>query len=333
MIYHIALSLLFFAALALFRPERDLARGLASTSPRPQYHVFRASDERRVFESLGEGEKINASEYGVETPNPFGDAELEAASAYVIDLTTGEVMYEKGAFEARPLASITKLLTALLLAEEIPDHVYIPLSKDAIGQDGEEGLVAGDKLKKEDLINFMLVSSSNDAAYAAGEFIGEKLEGNEKARLSKFVALMNDRAREIGMLSSSFLNPHGLDVFVNLKRISGANGSAFDVAVLMNYVYAHYPELLSRTSETSLEVESQQGRIYTAKNTNHAAGDIPQLIGAKTGSTKLAGGNLTFIFDAGFEHPVLAVVLGSSEEERFGDAKKIVEAVFRYIQK
>lgn len=329
MIYHVFLGLIFLIAVTTVNPGLDWTRGFTSLAGESGYKTLEASVT--PFASLGDGEAAEESERAY-ARDPFDGIELEAKSAYVLDMQTGTLMHEKNSFEPLPLASLAKLLTALLLEEQAFDDAFIPLSPEAIAQDEDEGLWAGDKLAKRDLINFMLVASSNDAAFAAGEFIGASREGNERAGVSKFVALMNERARALGMLSSSFLNPHGLDITINFRRISGANGSAFDVAVLMDYIYRNYPQLLSATRETEVQVLSERGRVYTAPNTNESLGAIPQLIGAKTGTTKLAGANIAFIFDAGFLRPVLAVLLSSTEEKRFADAKKIVEASLRHMQ-
>ena len=285
--------------------------------------------------SVSGGEKIRPFSFGAgeEKSAPrFPAPELEAKSVYVLDLKEREIIFEKDSSSPRPLASLTKLLTALLLEEMVPEGFYIPIGVEDIRQEGDDGFRTGDSFQKEDLRDFMLVASSNDAAYAAAQFIGKSFDGNDKAALSKFAALMNERARELGMSRASFLNPHGLDVEVNLEKIPGAWASAVDVALLTEYIFKHHPNLLERTSWSEIEIVSQGGRTIRAKNTNQALAFIPQLVASKTGFTDLAGGNLVFIFDAGFSRPVLAVLLGSSEEGRFSDAKKITEAVLKYYQ-
>src|SRR3989344_122895 len=285
--------------------------------------------------SASGGEKIKPYSFGAgeEKNTPvFPAPELEAKSVYVLDLKEREIIFEKDSSSLRPLASLTKLLTALLLEEMVPEGFYIPIGVEDIRQEGDDGFRTGDSFLKEDLRDFMLVASSNDAAYAAAQFIGKSFDGNDKAALSKFTALMNERARELGMSRASFLNPHGLDVEVNLEKIPGAWASAVDVALLTEYIFKHHPNLLERTSWSEIEIVSEEGRRVRAKNTNKALAFIPQLVVSKTGFTDLAGGNLVFIFDAGFSRPVLAVLLGSSEEGRFSDAKKITEAVLKYYQ-
>ena len=285
--------------------------------------------------SASGGEKIRPFSFGAgeEKNTPvFPAPELEAKSIYVLDFKEQKIIFEKDSSSPRPLASLTKLLTALLLEEMVPEGFYIPIGVEDIRQEGDDGFRTGDSFQKEDLRDFMLVASSNDAAYAAAQFIGKSFDGNDKAALSKFTALMNERARELGMSRASFLNPHGLDVEVNLEKIPGAWASAVDVALLTEYIFKHHPNLLERTSWSEIEIVSQGGRTIRAKNTNQALAFIPQLVASKTGFTDLAGGNLVFIFDAGFSRPVLAVLLGSSEEGRFSDATKITEAVLKYYQ-
>ncbi|MBI2610049.1 D-alanyl-D-alanine carboxypeptidase [Candidatus Giovannonibacteria bacterium] len=262
--------------------------------------------------------------------NLFLDVDVDAKSAYVLDLKEGRILFEKNSIEKRPLASITKLLTALLAHELVPKGGYIRISGDAIKQTGDDGFVVGDKFKKEDLINFMLITSSNDAAYAFAEYMGDSLAGESGGGVSRFVAFMNERAKNLGLLNFSFLGPTGLDQEVNLETVSSADGTAFGAVLLIRYIYETYPEILKETRQTEISMKSQNGRIISGKSTNKAIFDIPQLVAAKTGFTRLAGGNLVFIFDFGESHPILVSLLGSSEEGRFEDAKKIVGAVYNF---
>lgn len=251
---------------------------------------------------------------------------IEAESVYVFDIRENRVMYEKNSSEAMPLASLAKLMTILLLEENSPPGVDILISERAVRQPEEEGIRAGDKFIKEDLENFTLAASSNDGAWAIGEHLGG---GN----IESFVELMNSRARELGLPSLNFSNPTGLDIMTSSSRLSGAFGSAKDVAGLIKYIYENHPQILLKTRASEISITSFSGRTIMATNTNEALPDIPQVIAGKTGYTAVAGGNLVFIFDAGFNHPVIVSILGSSEKGRFEDAKKITDAVFNYYAK
>ncbi|MDP3784813.1 MAG: hypothetical protein Q8R12_01935 [bacterium] len=291
----------------------------------PTYSTFDVKPP--VFASFGAREAEPS-----EAANNFLGLGLEAQSVYVFDLSSRRTLFEKNAFEPRPLASLAKLMTALLAEELIPPSVFVPISVEAVRQEGDSGFMAGEKFKKEDLRDFMLTASSNDAAYAFAEFIGAGIGGEQEAAVLKFAALMNERARELEMFRTSFLTPHGLDQFVNNQESSGADGTAYEMALLAEYLYKTHPRILTATRQPEIKIISEEGRELGAPNTNRASGIIPQLIGAKTGFTELAGGNLVFIFDAGFSRPVLVSLLGSSENGRFKDAKKIVEAVLNYYQ-
>lgn len=264
-------------------------------------------------------EKTQASEKKLKPVNP----NVLASSVYVYDIQENKVLYEKNSLEPHPLASIAKLMTVLLL-EENEDANYITISEKAIDQPEGEGLKKGDDIKKEDLEKLILAASSNDAAWAAAEFLGKN--GQD------FVLMMNEKARSMDLKSLSFYNPNGLDLVNGGERSPGAIGNAVDVGNLFTYIFRNHPKLLDMTRAYDIEVREKNGRIIRAKNTNEAFGKIPQLIGAKTGFTKIAGGNLVFIFDAGLYHPILVSVLGSTEKGRFEDAQTVVNSVLKYYQ-
>jgi D-alanyl-D-alanine carboxypeptidase (penicillin-binding protein 5/6) len=120
-----------------------------------------------------------------------------------------------------------------------------------------------------------------------------------------------------------FLDETGLD---ESETLSGGYGSAKDVALVLAYIYKINPRLIEATSKDVLTIESESGFIHTVHNTNKAFKNIPSLIGGKTGFTDLAGGNLAIVFDKGLGQPIIAVVLGSTKDERFVDMKKLVDA-------
>src|SRR3990167_8427949 len=124
-----------------------------------------------------------------------------------------------------------------------------------------------------------------------------------------------------------------VNIFKQICDIFRAFGSAKDIADLLKYVYEKHPRILAKTRAEEISITSLSGRMITATNTNEALRDIPQIIASKTGYTVIAGGNFVFIFDAGFNHPIVVSILGSTEKGRFEDAKKITEAVFKYYAK
>ncbi len=255
-------------------------------------------------------------------PQKFDDVTLQATAAYVWDVRAQRALFTKNADESLPLASITKLMTALLAYELIEDDAKATVSDAAVRQEGSSGLSAGERLSIEQLRELALVSSSNDAAYALAASVGELLGEQDPA--AQFVSGMNIRADELGLESLQFWNTTGLDVS---STQPGAVGSARDVSFLMEYIITKYPEIITPTQEVSTRVYNTAGAYHEVSNTNEAAMQIPNMIGSKTGYTDLAGGNLTIAFDAGFDRPIIITVLGSTRDQRFTDVLSLIQEV------
>lgn len=255
-------------------------------------------------------------------PQKFDDVSLRANAAYVWDVRSQRALYAKNADEALPLASITKLMTALLAYELIEDDANTTVPAAAIKQEGASGLLVGERLSAEQLRELALVSSSNDAAYALAASVGTLL--GDKDPTAQFITGMNIRAGELGLNSLEFWNTTGLDLSTTKP---GAIGSAKDVSFLMEYIIENYPEIITPTQETAVRVYNTAGAYHDISNTNEAVTQIPNMIGSKTGYTDLAGGNLTIAFDAGFDRPIIITVLGSTRDGRFSDVLTLVKAV------
>lgn len=255
-------------------------------------------------------------------PHTIADISIQGASAFVWDVRDKRALYKKNPDAILPLASITKLMTSLLTYELIEPQTKTTLPLAAILQDGDSGLIAGEQFSAEDLQRLALISSSNDAAFALGASVGEAL--GDRDPTAQFVTAMNIRAEELGLDTLSFKNTTGLDISVSEP---GAVGSARDITFLMEYIIEQYPELLQDTTQGETRVYNSAGTYHEAFNTNELIGEIPNLLGSKTGFTDLAGGNLTVAFDAGFNRPVIITVLGSTREGRFTDVQKLINAV------
>lgn len=256
------------------------------------------------------------------TRNTLTDITVQGAAAFVWDVRNQQALYEKNSEVVLPLASITKLMTTLLTYELFDPKAKTNIPLAAILQDGDIGLFAGEEFATGDLQKLALVSSSNDAAFALGANVGEALGNREPT--AQFVTGMNVRADELGLDTLEFKNMTGLDISVSEP---GAVGSARDVSLLMAYIVEHYPEILDPTTESVTRVYNLEGAYHEVHNTNDLVGNIPNLIGSKTGFTDLAGGNLTIAFDAGFNRPIVITVLGSTRDGRFKDVEKLIKAV------
>ncbi|OGG42007.1 hypothetical protein A2837_02260 [Candidatus Kaiserbacteria bacterium RIFCSPHIGHO2_01_FULL_46_22] len=251
----------------------------------------------------------------------FSDLYISAKSAIVIDLKTGEVLYEKSADQKLPLASITKLMTALVANEIVEEGMIVPITEEALAQSGDGGLKEGERFTLSRLTDLLLLTSSNDGAFALAFAAGRTLDTDAPAEA--FVQAMNIRADELGLSSMSFRNPTGLDL---TEDEAGAYGSARDVAKLLEYIVQNESAILEETTKAEAVYGDINGGTHSANNTNPVVDAIPGLIGSKTGYTTLAGGNLAIAWNAGVDRPVVAVVLASSHSGRFTDILRLVDA-------
>jgi serine-type D-Ala-D-Ala carboxypeptidase (penicillin-binding protein 5/6) len=239
---------------------------------------------------------------------------LTAVAAIVLDLKTGTILYQKDAQEPLPLASLTKLMTLQSALSDKDLSTSVRITAADLAPEGDWGLHVGDTLSLQDLVSLAIVASCNDCAEAVASTLG-----------TNSVSALNDTAQEMDLTRSSFSNPTGLDIDVE-NGDAGAYGSAFDVARLMGAFYKAHPELLYLTTKPSISVPDGD-RMLTYPATMAPIQNVPGFIGAKTGYTDLAGGNLAAVFDLGFSHPVAVVVLHSTEEGRFDDVRTLISAL------
>lgn len=252
--------------------------------------------------------------------SPFDTITIEGKAAVVRDVLSGEVLYAKNANAQLPLASVTKTMLALVAAEQLSTDTPITITPESLAPEGDSGFVAGEIWRMRDLLDFTLLTSSNDGATA----LGIAIEQETGIEIGKF---MTNRANELGLEQTYFLNPTGLDE--NEEFLSGSYGSAHDIAILFSYIALQHPDLLEITTTPEKQFTNTQGTIFSAVNTNSVTGDIPGLSASKTGFTDLAGGNLAIAFEPEPGHPLVAVVLGSSLEGRFSDITQLVRAALQ----
>lgn len=258
--------------------------------------------------------------------DPWAKMTVEAKSAIVWDARDNRVLYAKNERAQLPLASLVKIMSVYVALEA--GNTVATVSREAISEEGDSGLLVGEKWRVPDLAKLTLVSSANDGAESlAAAWVGfekDRAGGSE----SSFVQAMNDRAKALNLPQTYFLNETGLDVSA---KAAGGYGSAEDMARLFYQALSAYPAIFEVTGRPELKIESMNGKVHSVLNTNGDVRKIPGLITSKTGFTALAGGNLAVVFDAGLNHPVVAVVLGSSFQGRFSDVEKLavkaIEAV------
>ncbi|MEX0919402.1 MAG: hypothetical protein WDZ64_01475 [Parcubacteria group bacterium] len=261
---------------------------------------------------------------------PFPEVDLVAKSAYVYDMRTKTVLFAQNEDERLPLASVSKVMSALVATQAGLPYDTVFVTGEALEVMGDSGLYRDERWSLKDILDFSLLTSSNDGMRAVALTLGalHELEATSSSAIEGFVLMMNNKARELGLSNSYFINETGLDESVSE---AGAYSSVKDVNTLMDHVFMNYPEILEVTKESTIVSESLDRNVHIARNTNSIVGNIPGLLASKTGYTDLAGGNLTIIFDPEIGRPIIVTVMGSTAEGRFDDVYALVNATMKYI--
>lgn len=242
--------------------------------------------------------------------------ELETASpSYIlIEKETGTVMLEKDADAKRPMASVTKIMTALLTLEEIEkgnlslsDKLYASANASKMGG-SQIFLRENEEMDVDTLLKTVFVASANDSCVVLAERVGGSVEG--------FVNMMNQKAEKLGLQNTHFDNPHGLD---SEAHYSSARDLSIISKELLKYDIRKY---------TTIWQDSIRDGAFILSNTNKLIRFYPNATGLKTGST----GNAGFCISATAEKnnmELIAVTLGAStSKERFDDAKMLLDYGF-----
>ncbi|WML59883.1 D-alanyl-D-alanine carboxypeptidase family protein [Neobacillus sp. PS2-9] len=225
---------------------------------------------------------------------------VSAASAVLIEQKTGRVLFEKDAHTKRRIASITKIMTAILAIESGKMNQYVTVSEKATRAEGSSVyLKPGEKIKLNDLVYGLMLRSGNDTAVAIAEYVGGSVDG--------FAFLMNQKAREIGMYNSHFSNPHGLDDHENHYS------TAYDMAILMRYAMQNKTfEKISGTKVHRAPNPSEKwDRVW--KNKNRLLSKYKFCTGGKTGYTKRAKRTLVTTATKG-DMKLIAVTLNGPDD-------------------
>jgi len=240
---------------------------------------------------------------------------LEAEVSYIENFETGETLYQKNAGIVRPLASLTKIMTTVSAMTIFPEGVTVTIEKEDLEPSGDHGLIPGEQWKLEDLLVFMLVASSNDAAAAIGRS-GEKYTGD-----ISFSEYMTIQAGDLGFDSLQFSNTSGEDLDEE-GTIPGAVGNAEDISKLFSFAYKKYPDIFNITKKQIVILYSDIEE-HLIENTNTELQKMPGVIGSKTGYTDTARGNLTVLAELS-KQPTIVTVLQSSRQGRFKDVEEII---------
>jgi len=251
---------------------------------------------------------LNINSYMVEASTKENFV-INAKNAIAIDGRTSEVLYEKNAYEIVPMASTTKILTALITIERMNLQEKFIVSKNASSVRGSKvGYKAGEEISIRELLYGLMYKSGNDAAITLAEGMGGSIEG--------FAEIMNDYGMSLGLLDSHFQSPHGLDMVDHYS-------SAYDLAILTKkgMEYDEFRQVVGTKAITKEKYNFT--RDYN--NINKILWLIPGANGVKTGYTGQAGKCLVSSIDYN-GRDVIIVVLNCP------DRWNVTEKIFKYIQ-
>ncbi|MFK4997723.1 D-alanyl-D-alanine carboxypeptidase family protein [Bacillus sp. N9] len=211
------------------------------------------------------------------SPNNASAISVSAAGAILMEQQSGRVLYEKNPHDIRRIASITKIMTAIIAIESGKLNDSVKVSKKAVYTEGSSVyLQQGELIRLEDLVYGLMLRSGNDAAIAIAEHVGGSVEG--------FVFLMNQKAEEIGMGNTAFANPHGLDDHEDHYS------TPYDMALLTRYAMEN--ETYQKISGTKVYTFERKQGTQQWKNKNRLLMMYPYSTGGKTGFTKRASRTL-----------------------------------------
>lgn len=281
---------------------------------------------------------------------------VTADSYLVVDFESGEEYFYKNKDKKQPIASITKLATTVVALENFLPDSKIKILKHHLKQTEDNGLVAGEVFPFKTLLGFMMMVSSNDAAFAISSSYENGREG--------FLNMMNLLANKIGMKSTLFFSESGLDL--KASNVAGSYSTVSDIALLVKYFYKNFPEFSKEFSKAEGKFCSEN-LCHKAYNTNSLFGtteikivqtqippyaekvqnsdeslsqtvevekkpnfDFPILF-SKTGYTNLAGQALAILTEVEGKK-IIVVVLDAKKGNRAHDVKNLTNAVSKYLK-
>jgi D-alanyl-D-alanine carboxypeptidase len=251
--------------------------------------------------------------------------DMQNKSVLAFDFKQDFYLYEKNTHEQRPIASLTKLITAAVVLDYSKLDETVSISKEAIKTEGNSGLLReGEILTVYDLLAAALLESSNDAAYALAEYTGNKLISNQETNatpIRAFVRTMNQKFNDLGLVNSNFTDPSGLE---DSKSFSTAYDFANFIKYLRNNpnydVIWQILKLKTYTTQSKNNIASHE-----FKSTNSLLDELDGVIGGKTGYTNNALGNLMLVLTGPNNTEIIYLVMGSND--RFGEMKKLIDWV------
>lgn len=266
--------------------------------------------------SLSQNEAIATSGKLGTTPNPLFN--LKSKSACLMDSSTGQVLYEYNSHEKLRPASVTKVMSLLLIMEALDSGKIkltdrVQCSDNARGMGGSQiWLDPREQLTVHEMLKAITIVSANDCTVAMAEFVA----GSEES----FVKMMNDRAKELGMNDTTFINPHGIDADGHLT-------SANDIAIMSRELIIKHPKI---SNYSTIYIDSLRDGKSQLVNTNKLVRFYKNatVTGLKTGSTSIAKFSLSATAQRDNLKLVAVIMTAPDSKTRFAEASKLLDYGF-----
>ena len=273
-----------------------------------------SSNTKEIPTNSSNTNSVNTSTSNTETEN--NSLNLESESAILIEQTTGQVLYSHNVHEQLRPASVTKVMSILLIMEALDNGKIsltdnVPCSENAASMGGSQiWLDPRETLTVDEMLKAICVASANDCVVAMAEYIG----GSEEA----FVQMMNDKAKELGMNDTCFKNCHGLDE-------DGHVTSSYDISLMSRELLNNHPNI---TNYTTIWTDSLRDGKSELSNTNKLIKTYKGATGLKTGSTGLALYNLSASATRDNLSLIAVIMKAPSTKVRFMEAQKLLDYGF-----
>lgn len=278
-----------------------------------------------LFSTISFADDISSDEDDIDTINeidsltseasttPIDDLKINSRSYIVLDRKSNQIIVGKNEFQKRKMASTTKIMTFLVVLENIELNTTVEVSKKAAGTGGSRlGLKTGDKITIKDLLYGLMLCSGNDAAVCLAESVA--------GSVPEFANLMNKKAKDLNLTNTHFVTPHGLDEDEHYT-------TAYELALLTNYALNN--ETFAKYVGTKTATITINGYSKTINNTNELLGVLEGVYGVKTGFTNGANRCLVSACKRG-DLDIICIVLGADTKKyRTQDSIKLIEYTFK----
>ena len=252
----------------------------------------------------------------IETSVEPDEISLASRIALIYDRASGRILYEKNGNKQTPMASTTKIMTAIVVLENANLKDVVTINSKAAGTGGSRlGLKKNDKITVNDLLYGLMLRSGNDAAIALATHVGGSVEG--------FAKMMNNKAKELGLVNSHFVVPHGLDN-------AGHYTTAYELAKMADYALNidKFKEIVS-TRNTTIYIN---GYAKAINNTNQLLGSVSGVYGVKTGFTNGAGRCLVTACKRDDLDVITLIIGANTTKQRTSDTIKLIQYAYNNFE-